>query len=346
MPDAAHEGTSPVTTLGPVESDASGAPATPAPAAPAVAMAGPDARPLWRNLLKLARPTQWAKGAFVLVGPFYAMAAGAQGVSWTGTAGAFLAFGFGSSACYVLNDIFDREADRAHPRKCRRPIASGAVSVRTATGWALALFVCALASIFFAPIQARWWLALAVGIYMLNVAAYSAHLKHRPIIDVISLASGFVLRVLGGCAAALVPPSSWLLNCIFFLSMFLAFGKRLGERRTLGQGASSARGVQAIYTDDLLRMSVVVTAVATLVTYSGYVQSHEAEYTWGFNLLWLTMLPATYGLLRCIVLLERGEYDDPTELAGHDRPFQAAVGVFTLITAAIVAAVHQAPPAT
>src|SRR5690606_16191438 len=119
--------------------------------------------------------------------------------------------------------------------------------------------------------------------------------------DVISLASGFVLRVLGGCAAAMVVPSSWLLNCIFFLSMFLAFGKRLGERRTLGADAAAARGVQSVYTDDLLRMSVVVTAVATLITYAGYVQAHEEDYRRGFNLLWLTMLPATYGLLRCIV---------------------------------------------
>lgn len=346
MPDAAHEGASPATTLGPAPDASDGAPVVAAPASAAQVATGPDARPLWRHLLKLARPTQWTKGAFVLVGPFYAVAAGTQEVAWTGAAGAFLAFGFGSSACYVLNDILDREADRAHPRKCRRPIASGAVSLRTASGWGLALFVAALGSIFLAPVQARWWLALTVFIYMLNVAAYSAHLKHRPIIDVISLASGFVLRVLGGCAAAVVHPSSWLLNCIFFLSMFLAFGKRLGERRTLGDAASSARGVQAIYTDDLLRMSVVVTAVATLVTYAGYVQYNEDQYTRGFNLLWLTMLPATYGLLRCIVLLERGEYDDPTELAGHDRPFQAAVMVFTLITMAVIAAVHHGPAAT
>ncbi len=300
------------------------------------------ARPLWRSLLKLARPTQWAKGAFVVVGPAYALAVGAE-VAWVGVAGAVLAFGFAASSCYVINDLKDREADRAHPRKCRRPIASGAVSERQAVVFAMGLLGASMASVLLAAPGARWWLLAAVAVYMLNVTVYSLWLKHAAIIDVISLASGFVLRVLGGCAAAMVVPSSWLLNCIFFLSMFLAFGKRLGERRTLGADAAAARGVQSVYTDDLLRMSVVVTAVATLITYAGYVQAHEEDYRRGFNLLWLTMLPATYGLLRCIVLLERGDYDDPTELAGHDRPFQLSVAIFSLITAALIVSRHGAP---
>lgn len=336
MPEAVQEGPRPpITDNPPHTGDGVAAAAASVPVAPA------KPRPLWLHLIKLARPTQWSKGAFVLVGPFYAMATGLQ-IAWQGVAAAFLAFGFAASSCYVINDIKDRELDRVHPRKCRRPIASGAVPVRTALWWALALFGGALGSVFLAPVEARWWLACAVGVYMLNVTAYSHWLKHKPIVDVISLAGGFVLRVMGGCAAALIFPSTWLLNCILFLSMFLAFGKRLGERRTLGAAAASARGVQAVYTDELLRMSVVVTAVATLITYANYVQSHELEYTFGFNLLWLTMLPATYGLLRCIVLLERGEFDDPTELASHDRPFQAAGLLFAIITAAVVLACRRA----
>lgn len=114
--------------------------------------------------------------------------------------------------------------------------------------------------------------------------------------------------------------------------------------------AEDIRGVHRVYTDDLLRMAVVMTAVGTLVTYAGYVEQQESNFgpsirevaahqvAWGFNLLWLTILPATYGLLRCIVLLEQGRYDDPTELAVRDRGVQAAGFVFVAITAALLLA--------
>jgi decaprenyl-phosphate phosphoribosyltransferase len=318
-------------------------------------------RPLWASLIRLARPHQWAKGAFVVVGPIYAIAnpratdvAGSAATpaphpfTWSAAlavVAAVLAFGFASSACYVVNDIRDAAEDRAHPRKRNRPIASGQVPVPTARAWAASLFALAAASTLLAllpdtgprlPLSAAAWLAVSVLIYTANTTLYSLSLKRIIVLDVISLASGFVLRVLGGCAAAGVTPSSWLLNVTFFISMFLAFGKRLGERRSMGEGAGSARLVLHSYTDELLRMAVVVTGVATLVTYAGYVQDKGPRYEMGFNLLWLTMLPATYGLLRCIVLLERGEYDDPTELAAKDRPFQLALTLFLATTLAVM----------
>jgi len=361
------------------------------PASPTPAL---SARPLWRSLLKLARPKQWAKCAFVLIGPLYGFADGKH-VEWLALFGAVLAFAFAASACYVVNDLRDREADRHHPRKKNRPIASGAVSVPLAKAFALSLGFIVVAAILLVPGNSKFALAAAVLIYVLNVSAYSLLLKRVVILDVICLASGFVLRVVGGCLATGVQPSPWLLNCTFFLAMFLSFGKRLGERRTMntaGADAASIRGVHSAYTDDLLRMSVVVTAVATLITYAGYVQdsasrfddstvhpsaSHSLPATGepasppsssptpnsipqlpnsaaapidphtpaiasssprfrhflpGLYLLWLTMLPATYGLLRCIVLLERGTYDDPTELASSDKPFQIAVLLFGILS--------------
>lgn len=284
----------------------------------------------------------------MVIGPAYAVATGDQRPSAemvVGVVGAVLAFGLAASSCYVVNDIRDREADRAHPRKRRRPIASGAVSVPTAWGFAAVLLVLAAAAAGLAALRPtgegwgfealeRWgWVTAALGVYVANTTLYSLWMKHVVVLDVVSLASGFVLRVLGGCAAAAVVPSSFLLNVTFFVSMFLAFGKRLGERRTMGDGVASARAVQGAYTDDLLRMAVVVTGVATLVTYSEYVQEQGlALFADRLNLLWLTMLPATYGLMRCIVLLERGVYDDPTEIAAKDRAIQVAVGVFGLVT--------------
>ncbi|MEM8758422.1 MAG: UbiA family prenyltransferase [Planctomycetota bacterium] len=303
-----------------------------------------------RDLIKLARPHQWGKGAFVLIGPFYAFSQGVVELSPSFVLEAllaFVAFGLASSGCYVFNDIADREADALHPRKKKRPIASGRVPVGTAKAYGIALFAGAAAAVAVMPAseEATVWVAGLVLLYIINVMAYSALMKHRVIVDVVSLSIGFVIRVLVGCAAVEVMPSTWLLNSTLFLAMFLAFGKRLGERRTMAGEASSVesvRGVQKIYSDDLLRMAVVMTGVGTLITYAGYVQDQEGRYgpsvkdvadgaAWGFNWLWLTMLPATYGLLRCIVQLERGLYDDPTELALRDRGVKLAGVVFVAL---------------
>jgi hypothetical protein len=111
----------------------------------------------------------------------------------------------------------------------------------------------------------------------------------------------------------------------------------------MGDKAAAARGVQSQYTDDLLRMLVVVTGVAALLTYAVYVQDQAIHYTRGFNLLWLTMLPATYGLMRAMVKVETGEYDDPTEMAVRDWPFQAAGLVFGAMTVALLLWVRTGP---
>lgn len=293
------------------------------------------------DMLRLVRPKQWAKGVFVLVGPLYGLAESAA--TWREllppTLVAFVIFALASSACYIVNDVVDAPGDRLHPRKRSRPIASGAVS--PARGLTLASVLLLAAGGLHTAIAPgpRLWLGIIAFLYVANTMLYSLHLKKRVIVDVMSLSLGFVLRVLGGCAAAAVAPSTWLLNCTLFIAMFLAFGKRLGERRTLGEEAVAARSVQAVYTSELLRMAVVVTAVATLVTYAGYVQFREATHRIALpglgvlvNPLWLTMIPATYALLRSIVLLERGVYDDPTELATRDWPMQAAAGLFALIT--------------
>jgi 4-hydroxybenzoate polyprenyltransferase len=303
-------------------------------------------------MLRLIRPKQWAKSAFVLVGPAYGLAL-KDPRAWPAVLAIVFAFNFASSACYILNDLRDAEQDRLHPRKRKRPIASGEVSASAARRLSAGLFLlsgaCVLA-LFVAP--ARESAALSVNmdprvvagglgaacvlLYVLNVVLYTVHFKLRPVLDVLSLSMGFVLRVLGGCAAVLVEPSAWLLNCTLFISMFLALGKRLGERRTMGAMAANVRGVQAFYTDDLLRMLVVMTAVACLLSYSDYVQAKALEYTFGFNLLWLTMIPATYAVFRAVLLLERGVYDDPTEVATRDRAFIVSALGFALVTGALM----------
>lgn len=302
-------------------------------------------------ILKLIRPHQWVKSVFVLFGPLYGLQdLISQGHDWRVVlTQAFVAagvFALASSACYVFNDLRDVERDRIHPRKRKRPIASGAVSPTLAAGMiVLLLFGAAGLSILLDP-AVRPITVLVVILYVINTTAYSAGLKNRVIADVISLSLGFVLRVLGGCFAVGISPSTWLLNCTLFLAMFLAFGKRLGERRTAeaeGYEASSARAVQGKYTDNLLRMAVVVTAVAALLTYAGYIQSREHVFNFaafgvpaGFNWLWLTTLPALYAMLRSMVLIDRGDYDDPTEMFVKDGPLAIAGTAFFAMSMAVL----------
>lgn len=284
------------------------------------------------QLLRLARPKQWAKSAFVLLGPLYGLRDHPDLGNKPLLAGliAAVAFALASSACYIVNDICDVESDRHHPRKCKRPIASGAVSLRAA--WIMVFLLTLGAGLLTLTLDpaVRWHTLGILGLYIANVWAYSLLLKHIVILDVLSLSMGFVLRVLGGCAAAGISASTWLLNVTLFLAMFLAFGKRLGERRTLGDKAGAGRAVHLVYTDDLLRMFVVVTAVATLITYAGYTQSRSESLgiKGGVNILWFTLLPAMFAMLRSIVLLEKGTHDDPTEMAAKDWPIQAAAIIF------------------
>lgn len=300
------------------------------------------------DLLRLARPKQWAKSAFVMIGPLYALAdhSGPPAALLAPAAIAAAAFALVSSASYIVNDIKDAPLDRLHPRKSRRPIASGRVSPTAAGVLAAVLLAVGLGLCLLLDGPARWWVMVLGAVYWANVAAYTFVLKRLVIADVVSLSLGFVIRVLAGCAAAGVSPSTWLLNCTLFLAMFLAFGKRLGERRTaeqMGADAAETRSVQKAYTDELLRMATVVTGVANLVTYAGWIQSRDGVFkvplaglAEGVNLLWLSIVPATYALLRCIVLLERGRYDDPTELAAKDRAMQASVAAFVCITGAAI----------
>ncbi len=323
------------------------------PAAPAAVEAPRPRRPLTLALLKLARPHQWSKSVFVLLGPLYGIQDKPENMGGM-LAAAFVAagaFALASSACYVVNDLMDAPRDRLHPRKRHRPIAAGEVSRTVALVYAAVLSVLALALVGLLAVlplgvnSAILALAGLLSAYLANVTAYSLALKHKVIADVMCLSIGFVLRVLGGCAAADVDPSTWLLNVTLFLSMFLAFGKRLGERRMMGEHAALTRGVQALYSDELLRLSASVCAVATLVTYAGYVQSRGQPHDvlgLSINVLWPTMLPATYALLRAIVQLERGRYDDPTELFIRDRAMQVAIVAFGVLSVIALAWSHLA----
>jgi 4-hydroxybenzoate polyprenyltransferase len=268
-----------------------------------------------RSLLISARPRQWVKNAFVLVPAGFGGALGAAPL--TRVAVATAAFCIGSSSLYVINDVADREADRQHSRKRNRPISTGELSVSIAlTAAALGLAASIALAAATSPLT-----ALILALYVVTTTAYTFALKHVVILDVLIIASGFVLRVLGGAAAAHVTPSKWLLLCMMFLALFLGFGKRRHELLALGALADSHRRVFDDYSEEVLGQFLVASMIGTLFSYALYTFLSPAgeAHQW----LVLTVPFAAYGIFRYLMIVETKRTGGaPEELIFTDRPLQ------------------------
>ncbi len=292
-------------------------------------------------ILKQMRIRQWTKNLFVFAPVVFAKQAG-ELIPALQSVAAFLAIGLAASATYIVNDIQDVEADRAHPRKRHRPIASGALSAPFAERLALGLFALA-----FAIAASLGWAAVVVlGLYVLITLAYSMGLKRVPLVELFIVAAGFVLRVILGWAATGIPASPWLLLTMLFLALLLAFGKRRGEIGRLGDDAESARGVLAAYSLAFLDRSITLLATATLLCYAIYCTAEVTVQKMGTQWLIATTPFVAFGVIRYLWILEHGEHaaDSPSELLLSDRSLQAAI-VFWLGTAVAIVYTHsgQAP---
>jgi 4-hydroxybenzoate polyprenyltransferase len=248
-------------------------------------------------LIRALRPLQWVKNLFVLAPAVFAHRALEPEVMARGGL-AFAAFCAASSAVYLLNDLQDREADRLHPLKRLRPLAAGTLSVGTAWGAALGLGAGALA--------AGLWLgphftAILGGYLALNLA-YSWHLKHVVILDVMSVAAGFVLRVEGGAAAVAVSVSSWILLCTIFLALFLAFSKRRHELLLLAEGASDQRRVLSHYSPKFLDQMINVVTASAVLSYALYATAEETLAQHGRGLM-VTIPFVLFGVFRYLYLI-------------------------------------------
>jgi 4-hydroxybenzoate polyprenyltransferase len=255
-------------------------------------------------LVRALRPEQWTKNLFVAAPLLFGKAV-TQPVSLRQTAVAALAFCATSSSIYLLNDLFDREADRLHPVKRNRPIASGAVSVPAAAGTALGLLVGAVAAV------VVWSLpALApMAIYAALMALYSGLLKQVSLLDVLVIAGGFVLRVVAGSRAAGVAPSHWLLLCTFFLALYLALGKRRGELILVnGVVRPSLEAVPVAMIESFENIAMAV----TIVCYTIYTIAPETVAWFGTDRLLLTVPFVVFGLFRWRLLEARGGGEDPS----------------------------------
>ncbi|WP_342630800.1 decaprenyl-phosphate phosphoribosyltransferase [Marinobacter alkaliphilus] len=256
-----------------------------------------------RSLLKLARPHQYLKNGFVLLGPLFAH----KWDSSTLTEGmyAFLAFCFMASAVYILNDIIDVDADRAHPVKRYRPLPSGMVSIASAK---ILLGSMIVASVVFSTLTSWWVLLFTVSYLSINVL-YSWHLKHIVILDVFLISAGFMLRILAGTVGLGIAPSAWLLLCGLMVTLFLGFAKRRAELLMLEssdcESSMLTRKVLDHYTPQMLEQFISVTAACTIIAYGLYTVSPQTVAIHGNDNLIYTLPFVVYGIFRYIYLLHR-----------------------------------------
>jgi 4-hydroxybenzoate polyprenyltransferase len=268
------------------------------------------------DILKSARPHQWVKNSFVLAPLVFSQNLANPALLAQATL-ATLLFCFGSSAVYIINDLFDREVDRAHPTKCNRPIASGRLSAETARLWVAILVVGSLTG---AVLLRPAFAAVLAGYIVINLA-YSLALKHVAFVDVTIIAFGFLLRILAGALAIDVPSSAWLVICTFLLSLYLALGKRKHELFGLGD-QSATRKVLESYRPEHVNMGMRLTAAVTAIGYAAYTLDETTRIAFDTDLLVLGIPFIVFGLFRFFVLTQRIDHpESPTEQMIRDFPF-------------------------
>lgn len=287
-------------------------PAADGPPVPAVAPS--TAAALWRAM----RPRQWLKNVLVFAAPGAAAVLDNPTVAWRVVVAA-LAFCAAASALYLRNDLADVEADRQHPRKRHRPIAAGFLAERTAAqaSWGLAALAAVLAIA-----TLRWQVLLAVVVYALLTTAYTLYLKHRVVLDLVTIACGFVVRATAGAAAADVPMSNWFVICTSFGSLFVVTAKRFAEQSRMGEGASTTRATLETYTTGFLRMVMGVCLAVTSVAYCLWAFEKAELATFRLPFYELSIVPMVSALLRYAVEVEAGAGDAPEDLFIGDHTLQ------------------------
>lgn len=281
-------------------------------------------------LIKTMRIRQWTKNGFIFFGLIFDKQLFMLAPFLRTVAGFFL-FCLISSAVYLFNDIADVEADRNHPEKKYRPIASGKLPVRVAlvTGLLLAALSLSLGYLL-SPV-----FALIMTLYLGINILYSRWLKHVSILDVLMISSGFVLRVAAGVALITVERfSPWLYMITILFSLYIGLGKRRAEMNLLAQGASAHRKVFEGYTIPLLDQYITIVSGMTIVAYSLY--TFSAPNLPENHAMMLTIPFVVYGIFRYLQLIQTGDAaGSPDEVALKDRSLQFTVLLWSLAVIAI-----------
>jgi 4-hydroxybenzoate polyprenyltransferase len=282
-------------------------------------------------IIKTMRPRQWPKNIFVLAGLVFDGQLTNLG-SLSITLLAVILFCLASSLVYIINDITDIQTDRLHPFKRNRPLASGQLSQRTAIIVAVVLFVFTFPIAFYLNVN----FGLIITGYFLLMLAYSSWLKHIPIVDVMIIAAGFVLRVAAGVVVMVTTEfSPWLFVTTTFLALFIALGKRRAEIDLLEGAADSHRQVLKGYSLELLDQLLTIVLASTLMTYCLY--TFSSPITPGNHVMMLTIPFVIYGLFRYLYLIRMEHIGGaPEEIVLTDLPMQIAVGLWGLTVVIIL----------
>lgn len=290
--------------------------------------------PLWlRGLLRTMRLKQWIKNGFIFIPILFDRK---LSLSNTGPLiNVLIAFGLFclmSSAVYVLNDLVDVERDRHHPTKRHRPIASGQLPMSIATIAAVALPILSLGSALMFNVP----LALVLALYYIKDLLYSFSLKNVVILDVLVLASGFIMRVVAGAVVITVTNfSPWLYICVGMLALFLAVGKRRQELVLMGENAGNTRKILKEYNLELLNDMLRMVMTGSIMTYSLY--AIEAPTSFGGPAMILTIPFVVYGIFRYMYLIHiKGEGGAPDEVLLKDRPLLLSVILFVVAAGIII----------
>jgi 4-hydroxybenzoate polyprenyltransferase len=285
------------------------------------------------GIVRTMRPHQWVKNVFVLAPIVFAKDLFVPRLLFR-AGGAFLVFCLLAGAVYTLNDIVDASADRVHPVKRHRPIASGVVPIALAKIVAIVLFALAVGGALYGPLA----FALVVVAYFVQNLAYSWRLKKIAYADVACIALGFVLRVVAGGLATRIEVSVYLIACTALLALFLGFGKRSHELSgvALGIGKKQRASLEA-YSPRALDWALGLTGFATIATYVTYTVDPTTRAMFHSDWLWLTTPMPAFGLLRFLFLVRnRPKAESPTQEILRDVPFVLNLILWVIVVTVIV----------
>lgn len=281
------------------------------------------------GLVGAVRPRQWLKNVLVAAAPIAGGVLLEPGVL-VNIAVAFVAFCLAASGIYLINDIRDIDADRAHPTKRNRPIAAGVVPTAVASSLAVVLLLAGLGLSLLATVE----LLVVVAVYEAVQIAYCFGLKHQPVLDLCIVASGFLLRAVAGGAAAQIPLSQWFLMCAGFGSLFMVAGKRYAEIRLSEKTGVITRRILNSYTPSYLRFVWTLAAAGVITSYS----------LWSFEIRelndspWsvISIVPFVIAVLRYAVDVDGGDAGEPEDIALRDHVLQVLALVWLATLAASV----------
>ncbi len=285
-----------------------------------------------KNLIKSIRPHQWVKNVFIFTALIFSEHLFDMMYLWN-TFGAFAIFSFVSGAVYIFNDIVDYEKDKVHPVKALRPIASDQLNRKTAFIFGLLILILSLYAAF--TIQIGFLFILLI--YLLINFLYTIKLKEIILIDVFSIASGFILRVVSGAVIINVPISRWFIVCTLALALFLGFAKRRHEVVLLGKAGTGHRLVLAEYSRRYLDQIITILSTSIIVSYLLYTIDPDTIYKFGTDRLIFTSIFVFYGVFRYMYLIDKNRgTGDPSKVVFTDPGIAISVALWFISSIALI----------